>query len=177
MRVSDGTMHEDRMVMVTVMNVDEAPVISAGPSIRGRSNISYPEDGTEDVGTYEASGLEAGASVRWSLSGDDAGELNIRGGVLTFASPPDFESPADANSDNVYMVTVRAGAATLAVTVTVTDEDDAVVVLDLLDRYDNDDSGHIDLGEAVDAVLDYHDGNLSLSDTVDVILLYHDGPQ
>ena len=176
-RASDGTLNEDRMVKVTVMNVDEAPVISAGPSIRGRSNISYPEDGTEDVATYEAEGLEAGASVRWSLSGADAGEFNIRGGVLTFASPPDFEDPADTNSDNVYMVTVRAGAATLAVAVTVTDEDDTIVGDTLLDRYDGDDSGHIDLGEAVDAVLDYHSGNLSLSDAVDVILLYHDGAQ
>ena len=38
-----------------------------------------------------------------SLSPDDS-----RGrGVLTFASPPDFENPADADRDNVYEVTVE----------------------------------------------------------------------
>ena len=44
---------------------------------------------------------------------------------------------------------------------------------ELLDRYDADESGHIDRSEAVQAVLDYHRGNLSRADAVRVILLYH----
>ena len=40
---------------------------------------------------------------------DDAEDLSISsGGVLTFDSPPDYEDPADANTDNVYEVTVEA---------------------------------------------------------------------
>ena len=124
-RASDGTLNEDRMVMVTVTGVDEAPVISAGASIRGSSSISYAENGTGDVATYEVVGLEAGETASWSLSGNDAGEFRIsNSGVLTFASRPDFENPDDANEDNVYEVTVMAGDAMLAVRVTVTDVDD-----------------------------------------------------
>ena len=45
-------------------------------------------------------------------------------GVLTFRSPPDYESPHDSNERNVYKVTVRASDGSLAdsrnVTVTVT---------------------------------------------------------
>ena len=177
-RASVGGDTGERMVRVTAGDVNEGPVISVGASIRGQSSISYAENGTDDVGSYEAAGLEAGATVSWSLSGDDAGEFNISsGGVLTFASPPDFESPADANSDNVYMLTVRAGAATLAVSVTVTDEDDSAVDDTLLDTYDSDDSGHIDLGEAVQAVRDYQRGDITLAEAVQVIRLYQAGPQ
>ena len=177
-RASVGGDTGERMVRVTAGDVNEGPVISVGASIRGQSSISYAENGTDDVGSYEAAGLEAGATVSWSLPGDDAGEFNISsGGVLTFASPPDFESPADANSDNVYMLTVRAGAATLAVSVTVTDEDDSAVDDTLLDTYDSDDSGHIDLGEAVQAVRDYQRGDITLAEAVQVIRLYQAGPQ
>ena len=64
--------------------------------------------------------------VTWSWSGDDRGDFDLsETGVLTFASVPDFEMPADADGDNEYLVTVEAGdedsnAATLDVTVTVT---------------------------------------------------------
>ena len=34
--------------------------------------------------------------------------FSIDGGVLTFKEPPDFEAPTDADTDNVYMVTVEA---------------------------------------------------------------------
>ena len=178
-RASVGGDTGERMVRVTAGDVNEGPVISVGASIRGQSSISYAENGTDDVGSYEAAGLEAGATVSWSLSGDDAGEFNISsGGVLTFASPPDFESPADANSDNVYMVTVRAGAATLAVAITVTDEDEMVVVPgdSLLERYDDDRSGRIDRDEVIAAIDDYlfgvGDEKLTRPQVIEVIDLY-----
>ena len=82
------------------------------------------------------------------------------------------------------MVTVRADDGTymdtVNVTIRVTDEDDTDGTLpgdSLLDRYDNDDSGHIDRGEAVRAVLEYQSGDLSRADAVQVILLYQAGPQ
>ena len=150
-------------------------MISVGASIRGQSSISYAENGTDDVGSYEAAGLEAGATVSWSLSGDDAGEFNISsGGVLTFASPPDFESPADANSDNVYMVTVRAGAATLAVAVTVTDEDDSAVDDTLLDTYDTNENGEYDRPEVIAAIRDFLRGDTQITrqQVIGIIRLY-----
>ena len=64
----------------------------------------------------------------WSLSGDDAGDFTIKGGVLVFAAAPDFESPADMGGDNVYEVTVKADDGTYMdtqdVTVTVTNVDE-----------------------------------------------------
>ena len=175
------------MVTVTVTGEDEAPVIMAGESeeeslsISGPSFRNYAENGIGAVATYVLSGSNKDRAS-WSLTGDDRGDFTISsGGMLRFRSSPDYEVPADADSDNVYMVTVRASEGTdmdtLEVTVTVTEEDDAVVVLDLLDRYDNDDSGHIDLGEAVQAVRDYQSGDITLAEAVQVIRLYQAGPQ
>ena len=55
--------------------------------------------------------------------------------MLKFKAKPDYEMPTDANTDNVYEVTVRAADAdrnigTMAVKVSVTNEDeDGVVTL------------------------------------------------
>ena len=50
-------------------------MISAGPSITGLSSISYEENDTADVATYQVVGLEDGSTtVAWSLTGDDAEE-------------------------------------------------------------------------------------------------------
>ena len=74
----------------------------------------------------------------WSPGGADGDDFTItadsRGrGVLTFASPPDFENPTDADRDNVYEVTVEArddafSAGTREVTVTVSDVNEGPVV-------------------------------------------------
>ena len=53
-------------------------------------------------------------TVSWSLSGPDAARFDIGNqtggtpGALTFKAQPDFESPADADGNNVYEVTVMA---------------------------------------------------------------------
>ena len=104
----------------------DSPV--AGLAINGPSSSSYAENDTDAVGTYIASGPNA-AMATWSLSGADAGDFNIEGGELAFAAAPDFESPADADTDNVYQVTVEAYDGTYmdtqVVTVEVTDVDEA----------------------------------------------------
>ena len=86
-----------------------------------------PENGTSD--TYTASDPE-GATISWTLEGTDASDFSISGsGALSFNSTPDFESPADADSDNEYHVTIKASdgsnSATLDVTVTVIDDNEA----------------------------------------------------
>ena len=120
-----------------------------GLGISGMRNVGYAENDTGAVATYTAVGPES-ASATWSLSGDDARLFNIsRSGVLTFRSSPDYEEPADADTNNSYMVTVRADDGTymdtVNVTIRVTDEDDTDGTLpggSLLDRYDaNDESG------------------------------------
>ncbi|MCY4581237.1 MAG: cadherin domain-containing protein [Chloroflexi bacterium] len=107
-RASVGGDTGERMVRVTVGDVDEAPVIIAGGLvITGDSSVTVAE-GETAVATYRAVGPDA-ASATWSLSGDDAGDFRISSaGVLTFRTAPDYEAPADADTDNVYEVTVTA---------------------------------------------------------------------
>jgi len=55
--------------------------------------------------------------------------IDANSGVLTFISAPDFEIPTDANTDNIYEVTVQTdddngGTDTQAISVTVTDGND-----------------------------------------------------
>ena len=56
------------------------------------------------------------------------------GGVLTFNTAPDFETPGDADLDGVYEVTVQVddgngGVDTQAISVTVTDANEAPVAV------------------------------------------------
>ena len=72
--------------------------------------IEYAEIGTDPVATFTATDPE-GKDIDWDLAaGDDSDDFEIEDGVLTFASPPDYESPTDADTNNTYTVTVTASA-------------------------------------------------------------------
>ena len=75
-----------KSVTITVTDVDELGMVS------GDDTVDYAENGTDAVATYTADGPDA-ASATWSLSGDDAGDFTITGGVLAFRSAPDHEKP------------------------------------------------------------------------------------
>jgi len=96
---------------------DTAPVIT------GDAAVSVVEN-TTAVATYSS---EAG--VTWSLAGADKDLFSLVDGVLSFQAAPDFETPLDADTNNVYSVVVEATDAagnkgTLSVDVTVTDADE-----------------------------------------------------
>ena len=108
----------------TVTIIDDDP-----PVVSGDVATDYAEDGSGPVAMYTAINPQ-NAVITWSLSGNDRRDFSISStGSLTFVSPPDYERPADHDADNIYRVTVQAshGTATgmLAVTVTVTNEDEA----------------------------------------------------
>ena len=110
-------------VTVTVSGVNEAPSITDGPT-----SPRYAENGSADVATYTTE--SNGGSVSWTLEGTDASVFSISGsGALSFISPPDFEAPTDADTNNKYEVTVKAiensESDTLNVTVTVTNVNEA----------------------------------------------------
>ena len=110
---------ESITVNITVNDTDDAAVISAGAS------IEYPENGTEVVRTFTLSDQDA-SDGGWSVSGDDAGDFEISSdGALSFKSSPNYESPADADGDNAYKVTVSRSGGSLDVVVMVTNEDEA----------------------------------------------------
>ena len=124
-RASDGRNYGYLPVTVVVEDVNEPPEIGSG----SRTEFSYRENGAAALYTYRATDPEQ-ADIAWSLTGPDAGDFAIsETGVLSFASPPDHENPADAGSDNVYNITVVASddalnSSTLEVTVTVTDQNE-----------------------------------------------------
>ena len=72
--------------------------------------------------------------VTWSKAGDDEALFSIdaASGELSFSAAPNYEEPADADTDNVYHVTVIASSdqdvetKALAVVVTVTDDGPAI---------------------------------------------------
>ena len=128
--------------------------------VTGDDAVDYEENGTGAVATYTSTI----ATPTWSLLGVDGGDFSINGGVLSFSSSPDYEAPTDANTDNVYMVTVVASngggeVANLAVTVTVTDMDEETPTngngaFDPL-SYDADGDGDINKEEVFNAIDDY----------------------
>ena len=107
-------------VTVTVADVDEV-----APTITGSATKTVNEN-TTAVQTFVAD-----ETVTWSISGTDSSlfTINATTGVLVFNAAPDYEVPADENTDNDYILTVTATDAsgnesTLAVTVTVADVDE-----------------------------------------------------
>ena len=116
-------------VTIHVTDLDDAPVIAdqADSSAKGEQSINYEENDTKSVITLTASDPEGVTPIVWAfledatetqdlgivtvpedaddVDGDDIADralFKIEGGVLTFSSPPNFEPPGDAGTDNVY---------------------------------------------------------------------------
>ena len=116
-------------VTVAVTNVNEPPLVEGTRAIDHAEN-----EGTALANaSYSATDPE-GATIIWSLGGNDGGKFAISsGGVLSFADDPDFEARP---LDNTYEVTVQATeeddgdpqtrelTGRLAVTVTLSDFDE-----------------------------------------------------
>ena len=129
-------------VTIYVTDVDDAPKIRdrAASGANGQRTITYAEIGTGYVARFTASDPEGAMPVAWSLTttavGDvtsedteDAADFKIdQNGVLSFMTSPNYEAPADDDTDNEYRVTVQASDGTqtgyFEVTVNVTDEEE-----------------------------------------------------
>ena len=94
-----------------------------GPSLpltlSGITMTEHQENDDMSVATYWVSGSDA--AITWSLSGDDSDDFSIdknmwQNGVLRFTSPPNYENPTDADTDNLYRVTIQASDGTNAST-------------------------------------------------------------
>ena len=112
---SDGTNLTTQAIVVSVSDVDEAPIM-------GVLNYTVDENQTS-IGSVVATDPE-GEAVSLSVSGSEL--LITSDGVLTFASAPDYETKSS------YTATVTATDGTnstdQSVTVTVTDVDDVAPV-------------------------------------------------
>ncbi len=123
--VFDGTATVTQDIAVTVTNLNEAPSITSGAAFNLAEN-------TTAVTTVAATDPDAGATLTFAISGgaDTARfSINASTGALTFLAAPDFETPTDAGTNNVYEVQVSVSdgvnpAVTQDITVTVTNVDE-----------------------------------------------------
>ena len=107
-------------------------------SVRSAADdFSAARTGRPSPSLYGAIRTYNGGDISWSLPNTtfetDLSDFSISGGILSFRSSPDHESPHDSNRDNVYKVTVRAsdpngGTADRNVTITVPDVNERPVV-------------------------------------------------
>jgi Ca2+-binding RTX toxin-like protein len=106
-----------------IIDWDLAPVITSA------ATATFAENGTGTVYTVTTN-LDAGTTLTYSLSGNDADLFNINNGIVTFKTAPNFELPSDNGANNVYDINVIASDGTLsttqAVAITVTNVNDDV---------------------------------------------------
>ncbi len=108
---TDGTFTVTLDVDFTVVDVGEVPVFSS-------PTTGVAPENTTATGYTALASVPGGAPVTYAIAGGaDAARFSIdpNGGGLTFVQPLDFEAPADADTDNVYEVSVSATANGLSV--------------------------------------------------------------
>ena len=128
-RAYDGRVYGAHDVTVTVIGVNEAPVITT----KSRTEFTVRENSTAVIYTYRVTDQDTDDAVRWSLEGTDGADFAIYDGMVTFGLLPDLENPADADTDNVYEIIVVAadGAGlrdTVDAVITVTDQSEGPVI-------------------------------------------------
>ena len=110
----------NQSIAITITNVNEAPTITTASSAATHT-ITQAENSTSVV-TYTGSDVDAGTTLTWSISGTDAADFSINSssGVLAFSINPDFEAPADSDTNNAYIVVITLSDGSLTDTQTVT---------------------------------------------------------
>jgi VCBS repeat-containing protein len=112
----------NQTLTVTITNVNEAPTITINSS--NETHTITQAENISSVLTYTATDVDTATTLSWSLSGTDAADFSINSssGVLAFAANPDFEAPADSDTNNTYIIiiTVSDGSLTDTQTVTIT---------------------------------------------------------
>ncbi|MGD9856654.1 MAG: tandem-95 repeat protein [Planctomycetaceae bacterium] len=132
-QVSDGL----GLSSVSTLSVEVSPVNDNAPLFTSAAAVSVAED-TTFVQTLTATDADLPAqSLTFTLAGgaDESRFTIVNGNQLQFVSAPDFDTPADADGDNVYEVIARAddqlGLTTLQLLqLTVTNANDAPVATD-----------------------------------------------
>ena len=114
-------------IMLSVVDTT-APIITSTGSTTEASPSAYSvEENTISIYDFDAS-----ESVMWSISGTDSSLFSIDvNGELVFNTAPNYEIPADQNTDNNYELTVTAidgssNTSNLAVVISVNDVDEGL---------------------------------------------------
>ncbi len=112
LEVSDGNDNTTSQALtISVSDVNEAPTITSATS------ASVPENTTTTIYTATTTDPE-NDSLTYSLSGTDQDDFIIdpSSGALAFATPPNYEAPTDADTDNAYQVTLEVSDGSNSVT-------------------------------------------------------------
>ena len=130
---SDGSLSSgnDLQLAVSVSDVNEAPTITSATS------ASTPENTESTTTIYTASATDPeNDTLTYSLSGTDQDDFIIdsSSGALTFANTPDYEAPTDADTNNVYQVTLEVSDgngnnASQELTISVTDGNETPTII------------------------------------------------
>ncbi|WP_165899457.1 Ig-like domain-containing protein, partial [Roseivirga ehrenbergii] len=120
---SDGVNSVNQDVTITVTNVDDTD-----PVFTSATTANFAENGTGTAYTVAATDAN---TITYSIgAGNDEALFDIVGttGVVTFKNAPDYENPADGDTDNDYVINVVASdgvnSVNQDVTITVTDMDE-----------------------------------------------------
>ena len=159
---------------INITAVNDDPVISSNGG--GNTALVNVNENSTGVTTVTSSDVDGPAATYSITGGADAGLFSIvpASGVLTFASAPDFESPADTGTNNVYEVTVTAddgmgGTDSQAISVLVQDVNEAPVLDNTgtmtLNTITEDSNGNA--GQTVASVIASAGGNRITDDTGD----------
>ncbi len=139
--INDGTLNSSQVnSAITITAVSDAPVIT---SFAGLMNVSFDRDeNTTAVTTVTAT--DPDGTVTYSITGGtDAAlfQVDSSNGELTFITAPDFENPTDADTNNTYLVTVKASDGALSdiqrFTVTVIDVNETTLSDAILSQIGN----------------------------------------
>lgn len=140
LQVADGAGGTDSQTITVTVNAanDNNPAISSdGGGETAALTIAENTAAITDVNATDAD-LPT-ETLTYSISGGaDSGKFSIDGssGMLAFIATTDFESPADANGDNVYEVAVQVSdgsftdTQTISVTVTALNDNDPSILYD-----------------------------------------------
>ena len=100
---------------------------NAAPVFTSGTTANFAENGTGTVYTAAATDADGDTPTYHLVGGADQAlfDIDSSSGALTFKSAPDFETPTDSSSDNVYEVQIEArdgngGTVTQSVAITVT---------------------------------------------------------
>ncbi|MDA1016599.1 MAG: cadherin domain-containing protein [Planctomycetota bacterium] len=128
-QVSDGSLTDTQAIAVTITPVnDNSPVITSdGGGATASFNVAENSTAVTTVTATDAD-LPAQALTYSISGGPDAAQfvVNNSTGVLSFVLARDFETPADADFNNVYVVTITVddgltGTVMQTLSVTITD--------------------------------------------------------
>ncbi len=145
--VADLQANTDRVFEILVLDPHKDGIAQITDALNDMNDVSaiyivsHGDDGELLLGnqtsvvTVTASDIDGDTHTYSITGGPDQSEFSINAttGVLTFNTAPDFESPTDAGTNNVYQLQVKAddgngGIDVQTISVTVTDVNDAPVI-------------------------------------------------